>query len=206
MGTNTYSVNLSVTSGFGCTNDTTIMTQIFQGPTAGLIVDPPSGTVGSDIYFTDASVENPNPIINWMYDFGDTTGASGSAGPIVHQYDPEGEYNVTYIVIDDQGCTDTIVVVVPIFHGPLVPSAFTPNSDGTNDFLMILGGNFKSIDFRIYNNWGEVIYETTDPDASGWDGTYKSLDQPMGVYVYTAVVMTFDDNEVTMKGDVSLIR
>ena len=71
---------------------------------------------------------------------------------------------------------------------------------------MILGGNFSSVDFRIYNNWGEVIYSTNDPNASGWDGTYKGIDQPLGVYVYTAVVTTFDGNEVLLEGDVSLIR
>jgi gliding motility-associated-like protein len=204
-GTNLYSVNLSVTSGFGCTNDTTIMTQIYQGPTAGFSINPSSGNVGQDIFFTDASVANPNPLVNWIWDFGDSTGNFFGTS-VVHQYDPEGEYDVTYIVIDSVGCTDTVVVTVPIFHGPLVPSAFTPNSDGNNDFLMILGGNFKTVDFRIYNNWGELIYSTSDPDASGWDGTYKDVDQPMGVYVYTAIVTTFDDNEVSMEGDVSLIR
>ncbi|MBD3637102.1 MAG: PKD domain-containing protein [Crocinitomicaceae bacterium] len=204
-GTSVYSVNLSVTSGFGCSNDTTINTQVFQGPTAAFNVTPPSGNVGADINFTDASVADVNPIISWTYDFGDSSGVV--SGPdAIHQFDPEGEYEVTYVIMDDQGCTDTVQITVPIFHGPLVPSAFTPNNDGNNDFLMILGGNYETVDFKVYNNWGEVIYETQDPNAAGWDGTYKGIDQPMGVYVYTAVVTRFDGEEVTLSGDVSLIR
>src|SRR5690606_4723521 len=98
----------------------------------------------------DASVANVNPIVNWIYNFGD--GSTDVSGPdAAHQFDPAGEYDVTYIVIDDAGCIDTVVITVPIYHGPLVPSAFTPNSDGNNDFLMILGGNFESVDFKIYN-------------------------------------------------------
>ncbi|UKN02999.1 PKD domain-containing protein [Paracrocinitomix mangrovi] len=204
-GTSVYSINLSVTSGFGCTNDTTIATQIFQGPNGGFNFNPTSGNVGQDIYFSDASTADVNPIVNWLYNFGDSTGIFG--GPdAVHVYDPEGEYTVTYIVIDAVGCTDTVTAIIPVYHGPLVPSAFTPNGDGNNDFLMILGGNFSSVDFKIYNNWGEVIYETIDPNDQGWDGTYKGVDQPLGVYVYTAVVTTFDGEEHVLKGDVSLIR
>lgn len=204
-GTNTYSINLSVTSGFGCTNDTTLSIQIFQGPTAMFNANPPSGNVGQDIYFIDASTADVNPIVTWIYNFGDGTPSVG--GPDAsHQFDPAGEYPVTYVVIDDVGCTDTIVIVVPVYHGPLVPSAFTPNSDGNNDFLNILGGNFKSVDFKVYNNWGEIVYETNSTNDTGWDGTYKDVAQPIGVYVYVATVVTFDDEEHVLKGDVSLIR
>jgi gliding motility-associated-like protein len=203
-GSGTYDVTLSVTSGFGCSNSTTVAITIFEGPTAAFTVSPPSGNVGDDIYFTDNSVPNPEAIVSWLYDFGDSsTLASPDA---VHVFDPEGEYEVTLIVIDEAGCTDSITVVVPVYHGPLVPSAFTPNGDGNNDFLNILGGNFESVDFKVYNNWGEQIYETLDPNDAGWDGTYKNIDQPMGVYVYVATVVTFDGEEHVLKGDVSLIR
>ena len=203
-GSGTYDVTLNVTSGFGCSNSTTVAITIYSGPVAAFTVSPASGNVGADIYVNDNSVGDPQPIISWMYDFGDSTSLNVPDG--VHQFDPEGEYPVSLIVIDDVGCTDTVTIIVPIYHGPLVPSAFTPNGDGTNDFLNILGGNFESVDFKVYNNWGEVIYATTDPNDTGWDGTYKNTDQPMGVYVYVATVTTFDGEEHILKGDVSLIR
>lgn len=107
---------------------------------------------------------------------------------------------------DELGCKDTAIRIVPVYHGPLVPSAFSPNLDGNNDFLMILGGNFSAVEFTIFNNWGEVVYETTEVDAVGWDGTYKNEPQPLGVYVYVAKVVTFDGQEHVLSGDVSLIR
>ena len=199
-----YTVSLLVTSGFGCQNSVTTSINIYQGPTAAFNVNPPSGNVGVDFYFSDASVPNPQPIVSWMYSFGD--GTSVSAPDAVHQYDPEGEYEVIFVVIDEAGCPDTAIMVIPVYHGPLVPSAFTPNGDGDNEFVFILGGNFESVDFRIYNNWGEAIFTTNETDSPGWDGTYKGVPQPMGVYVYTAIVKTFDGEEHVLKGDISLIR
>ncbi|MEX1002797.1 MAG: PKD domain-containing protein [Crocinitomicaceae bacterium] len=204
-GTATYSVNLAVTSGFGCSHDTTITVIIYEGPDAAFSVNPATGAhVGDDIYFTDNSIENPRPIVSWEYDFAD--GNTANTPEAVHAFDPEGEYDVTLIVIDEAGCTDTAMVMVPVYHGPQIPSAFTPNGDGKNDFLMIFGGNFESVDFNVYNNWGEIIYQTQDPNASGWDGTHKGKDQPIGVYVYVATVTTYDGEEHVLKGDVSLIR
>lgn len=203
-GEGTYNVTLNVSSGFGCTNSITTAVTIYGSPIANFTVTPPSGNVGNDIFFNDASTPNPRPIVFWSYDFDDST--TVNAADVVHSFDPEGEYNVTLTVIDDVGCSDTISIVVPVYHGPLVPSAFTPNGDGNNDFLNILGGNFESVNFKIFNNWGEVIYETSDVDGQGWDGTFKNVDQPMGVYVYVATVVTFDGEEHVLKGDVSLIR
>jgi gliding motility-associated-like protein len=203
-GAGTYDVTLNVSSGFGCSNSVTMAVTIYSGPNAAFTLTPASGNVGADIYVTDNSTGDPQPIISWVYDFGDNTFLNAPDG--VHQFDPEGEYPVSLIVIDDVGCSDTVTIIVPIYHGPLVPSAFTPNGDGNNDFLNILGGNFESVDFKVYNNWGEVIYETLDPFDTGWDGTYKNVDQPIGVYVYVAAVTTYDGEEHILKGDVSLIR
>ena len=101
--------------------------------------------------------------VSWLYDLGDGSFIYSADGS--HAYDPEGEYEVLLIVIDESGCTDTARVTVPIYHGPLVPSAFTPNGDGHNDLVMLLGGNFESVDFKIYNNWGEEIFATNEVDS-----------------------------------------
>ena len=71
---------------------------------------------------------------------------------------------------------------------------------------MLLGGNFSSVDFTIYNNWGEIVFNTQDVNSPGWDGTFKDEPQPLGVYVYVATVTTYDGEEHFLSGDVSLIR
>lgn len=199
-----YPITLTVVSEFGCTNDTTINVQIGAGPTAAFNVNPESAKLYVPISFTDLSIPNGSPIIAWDWDFKD--GTTISIQNPIHTYIIEGEYNVELVVTDELGCKDTAVRIVPVYHGPLVPSAFSPNLDGNNDFLMILGGNFSAVEFTIFNNWGEVVYETTEVDAVGWDGTYKNEPQPLGVYVYVAKVVTFDGQEHVLSGDVSLIR
>jgi len=84
-------------------------------------------------------------------------------------------------VIDEAGCVDTACCYVPIFHGPLVPSAFTPKRHPNNSWLMVLGGNFESIDFRVYNSWGEEIFFTDDPSSLGWMVNIKVCLNPIGV-------------------------
>ena len=203
-GSGDYSITLTLTSDKGCTNDTVVVVNILPGPDAAFIVDPPSANLFVDLNFTDQSVPDGSPLSTWLWLFAD--GDSANTQNAVHQYDFEGEYDVLLIVTDEAGCVDTANVIVPIYHGPLVPSAFSPNGDGENDFLMILGGNYEEIDFKVYNNWGEIVYNTTDPDALGWDGTHKGQDQPIGVYVYVATVITYDGQEHVLSGDVSLIR
>ena len=200
----TYIITLTVTSGFGCSDDTIVNVAILPGPDASFTVVPASGNLLVDITFTDGSTANGSPLDSWNWSFGD--GDTSSLQNPVHPYENEGQYDVQLIVIDEAGCVDTAVVMVPIFHGPLVPSAFTPNGDPNNSWLMVLGGNFESIDFRVYNSWGEEIFFTDDPSSLGWDGEYKGLPQPIGVYVYVAKVTTYDGVEHLLNGDVSLIR
>lgn len=73
-----------------------------------------------------------------------------------------------------------------------LPNVFTPNGDGTNDFFIPFPYKFvESIELQIYNRWGQVVFETTDP-AINWDGTHKDagIRVPDGVYYYIAVVNT----------------
>jgi gliding motility-associated-like protein len=200
----TYEVNLTVSSGFGCVHDTLIAVTVNQGPLAKFSANPASVNLFVDINFIDQSIENEAPITDWQWDFND--GDSSAIQNPIHQYSLEGEYDVSLIVTDEFGCSDTAIVMVPIYHGPLIPSGFSPNGDGTNDVLMLLGGNFSEVDFKIYNNWGEIVFETTDVNSDGWDGTYKEEPQPLGVYVYVARVVTYDGVEHLLSGDVSLIR
>jgi gliding motility-associated-like protein len=199
-----YDITLTVSSEFGCTADTMITTLINLGPIAAFTANPPSANLFVNINFTDQSVPNGSPLTYWEWHFGD--GDSSFTQNTIHQYDFEGEYNVELIVKDELGCIDTANNIVPIYHGPLVASAFSPNGDNNNDFLMILGGNYSDIDFKIYNNWGQLIFETKDPQSLGWDGTFKDEPQPLGVYVYVAKVVTYDGVEHVISGDVSLIR
>jgi gliding motility-associated-like protein len=74
-----------------------------------------------------------------------------------------------------------------------VPNAFTPNGDGRNDIEYVYGTSISSLTFYVYNQWGEMIFKS-DNKATGWDGTYKGTNQPVGVYVYYVQATMNDGN------------
>lgn len=88
-----------------------------------------------------------------------------------------------------------------------VPTAFTPNGDGNNDKVYLRGWGIKKlIEFKIYNRWGQLMFETTDINE-GWDGYYKGELQNTETYVYHASVETWvKDKNLAKKGTINLLR
>lgn len=86
-----------------------------------------------------------------------------------------------------------------------VPNVFTPNGDGRNDVLFVLGNYMRSMRFCIFNQWGELIFLSENP-GTGWNGMHKGKQQPVGVYAYTLKVVLQDGTIVNKKGSVNLIR
>ena len=197
-----YLVELTVTSDQGCSNSASNSVEIFPGPNANFENDPSFANVFQNISFTDLSTSQ-FPLINWTWDYSD--GNISNDQNSIHNYDEGGNYVVYLIVEDENGCTDTAQNIVHIYLPPLVPSGFSPNGDLSNDFLYVYGGPFDFLEFRVYNNWGEVIFESNDITI-GWDGKYQGVDQPIGVYVWTVKAYTSDGAIHEISGDSSLIR
>ncbi|MCG2617058.1 gliding motility-associated C-terminal domain-containing protein [Terrimonas sp. NA20] len=106
------------------------------------------------------------------------------------------------------GCLDTARLLVELEPGGkdfFIPNAFTPNNDGKNDTFKPYGSSIKSIEMRVFNQWGELVYQTTDVNK-GWDGIYKGKAQPVGVYPYGVKVTFLDNTTVTKRGTVNLVR
>ena len=87
----------------------------------------------------------------------------------------------------------------------VVPDAFSPNGDDANDLLLVKGGPLKTIQIRIFNEWGNLLFETTD-QQNGWDGSYKGTPQPTGAYEYTVIGSTLDNLDVKIYGSIQLTR
>lgn len=110
---------------------------------------------------------------------------------------------------DKYGCTTTDSIYVKASKGGKgffeVPNAFTPNGDGKNDcFGLKHWGNNTLKEFKIYNRWGETVFETKNLQNC-WDGTYKGLLQPTDTYVYYITAKTFCGN-IFKKGTIVLLR
>ncbi len=86
-----------------------------------------------------------------------------------------------------------------------IPNAFTPNGDGLNDMLIVYSHIVKQMQFAIFNQWGEKVFET-NLLSTGWDGNCKGKPQPSGVYMYVGRFTLTDGSVVTRKGSVNLVR
>ena len=84
-------------------------------------------------------------------------------------------------------------------------NAFSPNGDGVNDILRVRGLNLLELELKIFDRWGELVFETTD-QSIGWDGTFKGKEVDPDVYVYHLRVICFDEQENLIKGNITLIR
>jgi gliding motility-associated-like protein len=115
-----------------------------------------------------------------------------------------------------QGCpvTDTVLVKIKQPGEPeepevkktiFVPTAFTPNSNNVNDRLRPLG-QISSIDyFRVYNRWGNLVFQT-NVMGEGWDGLYKGVLQPADTYMWVLSGKSLDGKAVKLSGKTLLIR
>jgi gliding motility-associated-like protein len=118
--------------------------------------------------------------------------------------------DITYIVTvkNSDGCqgTDDIKIKVFLTADLYVPTAFTPNSDGLNDFAVVIPVGIKELKyFSIFSRWGERVFTTSDA-SKGWDGRWKGVEQPNAVFVWMAEAIDFRGNIIKRKGTVTLIR
>lgn len=97
---------------------------------------------------------------------------------------------------------DTVRVIVSNLY--LAPTQFTPNADGLNDdFTILRRPDVELLEFEIYNRWGNKVFSETN---RGWNGTFDGKDQPVGTYIYRALLRLPDGTEQAISGDVTLIR
>lgn len=186
-----YTVTLTAVNNLGCSNVKTVsqFIQITLPPIAkfnvlpGRIINIPNYTFD----FQDESENNPD---QWLWDFGD--GNTSTAKSPSHSYLDTGTYKVTLRVTNKFNCfseTSQIVQVVGVPGYLFVPNSFMPNS-GTLEIrnFKAKGSGLESYRMSIFNKFGELIWVTDKLEegrpAEGWDGTYKSVLLPQGVYFW----------------------
>lgn len=195
--TTTYSVIVSLP---GCTPDTASVTVSF--------LSPPDIDAGPDLTILNGNsilIDAISNGVSFLWEPGGSLNDSAILQPLASP-----TITTTYIVITDNGfgclATDTVVITVNDGTIPVLyfPNAFSPNEDGINDFFDYFNFGFDKVWMRIYNRWGELVYET-DLQHDGWDGTFEDLPCSMGVYVYYAVATDRGQNYF-FEGNFTLLR
>ncbi len=118
------------------------------------------------------------------------------------------EETTTYTVtLDSNGCSvsDDVIVIVDFTNIIFVPNIFSPNGDGSNDIVFVEGKTIETLNFFIYDRWGEKVFETTNKEK-GWDGTFKGKAMNKAVFVYYVDVTFKDGTKAIKKGDITLMR
>jgi len=116
----------------------------------------------------------------------------------------------TYYVetISNYGCIAIDSVTVNVLERPLLkmPTAFTPNQDGLNDYLFPFTERIKRIvTFQVYNRWGQLIFESNDFE-NRWNGTFNGTNQEIGNYAWYISAIDVYDVPLEAKGNVTLLR
>ena len=154
---------------------------------------------------------------DYLWDFGD--GTTSSEFQPIHAYGDTGVYDVQLVAISDMGCRDTArmdrTVRVTYRNAVRIPNVFTPSLsgpgggsiyvDGRNDVFFPIMEGVLQYRMRIFNRWGELIFESNDRNI-GWDGYYRGRLCPQDVYLYTMDFKYSDGREESRFGDVTLLR
>ena len=137
------------------------------------------------------------------------TPSGGLSGKYLSNPVAAPEVSTKYVVTGktEWGCVtkDSINVVVNTEAVLTLPNAFAPGNGVNGRFKVIKRGLATLQHFRIYDRWGVVVYETKDIEE-GWDGTYKGVPQPVGVYVYDVSAVTVNGEVYKKTGNVTLLR
>ena len=186
--------------------------------------------VGESVTFTNGLTSSNIPVeydyLEW--DFGDNSpykvfynpkdikpnSAGESITTVFHTYAIDGLYPVTLTVYNRFGCSRSITEIVTVGQGAgiMLPTAFSPNSDGINDLFRPSLLGLKEVSMYIYDNWGNLIYEITSdtallPTDWGWNGIEKVNSEPKnGNYRYYIMAKTINNKIIEKEGQFMLIK
>jgi gliding motility-associated-like protein len=170
--------------------------------------------------FTDQST---GTIVGYDWVFGD--GGTSSVMNPSYTFSDIGTFEVELVVVDNHGCDASAIqniTITPVYD-VVLPTAFTPNPNGPGgDQSNGNGGNWvtgdlsndvfypfvrfvKDFRMRVFNRWGELIFESTDLNI-GWDGYYRGQISPQDVYVVQTWFRFVDGKTVEKLSDLTLFR
>lgn len=204
-------ISLEVTTRFGCSNkggnklDSTIY--FYHTPVADFTIDSDVFEAYIDLPFESTSyVDGTDEEIKIStFDLGDGTFKIEKS--FTHSYPEIAIYTVTHKVISNKGCEAEITKKVNLNTYLNIATSFSPNKDGKNDDFGLIHKEIKDLqEYKIYNRWGELVFDGgNDPDAR-WDGTFRGKDQEVGVYILYVKASGAYNQEYNFKENITLIR
>ncbi len=164
-------------------------------------------TAGSKV---NLQAYGPN-IVSFLWDHADLLNCDNCTDPIATMQQTT-QFNVT--ATNQYGCQDSAHVIIDVLCDKsqvFIPNTFTPNGDGQNDVFYPRGIGIKVVkSFRIYNRWGQLVFERDDiqlnDEHSGWDGTFNGAKPVPDTYIYALDAVCDNGSLINWKGDITLIK
>ncbi len=184
-----------------CGSDTANMFVNVNGPTASFDID---GALNTPTTINYLNTSTNGDFYQWYLANGET---SNSFSPSQY-FNTGGDYQITLIVTDANGCKDSVTkpLLITEPYNFYLPNIFTPNGDSINDKFFVVATGITRFRMSIFNRWGELIYESFDI-YEGWDGSSKTgQDASAGVYIVIVDYVTADGKEERRDGHVTLIK
>jgi len=208
-----YDIEMIVTSIYGCVYSTTFNQYIeaFDYPQANFTYTPiPPNIYDTEINLVDLSSDD---VITWNWSI--TGGSpSSSSQQNLNAVFPEGVpgiYPVVLTVTNDHGCSDSLVSQVEVINDVIcyAPNVFTPDGDEFNETWRVYISGIDVYDYHltIFNRWGEIIWESYNPEGE-WDGTYAGSDKVLDdtfVWVLNAKD-SYTDKKYEFRGTVTSLK
>ena len=178
----------------------------FEVAGTGIKDDAGGGVFPDDlIQFTNLSEDR---LVTWEWNFGDSTRSSEKEPS--HTFRKKGEFEVILVGKDRYGCESTFTQKVSITQSfrLMVPNAFEPmNAIQEEDRTFYpKSRSIAQLELSIFNQWGELIYRSSDLSNGGWDGTVNGVLQETGFYFFRLVGRATDGAKVEESGKFRLIR
>ena len=201
-------VTLTATSDSGCVNDTTLNIIVNPLPIVDFNFSPTSiFTFDTKVCFTNTSSGAIN--YYWNFDFDGPNGSSTLMSPctVLFPDNSQNSYSVKLIGVNQFGCVDSMTKTLIIKNDFIlyIPNSFSPNEDNINDELQIYHQGIESLDWRIFNRWGEEIFYSNNLTTS-WDGKHKNIIVPTGSYPYRVVVKSTNGEVKEVIGHINVIK
>jgi len=163
-------------------------------------------------YFGTLIVNQPIDFINYSpkypkytWDFGNGTTSNARNASVT--YTDSSVYDVSLTVQDSIGCKNVTSQKIQMFYpySLYIPNAFTPNGDGVNDYFMPVLTSVVTVEFSIFNRWGEEIFYSRELRPR-WDGTCNGVPVPNDIYTYKIQVVSVLEKMESYTGHVTLWR
>lgn len=201
-----YTVTLTVSAVNGCSDDSTVINYISvsNNVTATFSYHPAYITNTDLVHFTSFTTNADS----WYWDFGD--GAFSYDQHPAHFYEIPGDYTITLIATNENGCQDEYVYKIKVVNEEFiyVPNVFTVDGDSYNNTwkAYLYGIDFYDFHLVVYNRWGEILWESYNAEVA-WNGTYNGEFVQDGTYVWVIEYgERFTDEKKKFTGHVTILR